>query len=97
MQRRSTLDQVAQITDDIEKSFDMGQVTGAVFLDLTAAYDTAWRTGLYLKKQKAISCRKTTDVIMNLLYKRSFILFADGEASKPYKLKNDVAQGSILA
>ena len=42
-QRRSTLDQVARITDDVEESFDMGQVTGAVFLDLTAAYDTAWR------------------------------------------------------
>ena len=34
---------------------------------------------------------------MNLLYNRSFVLFAGGEASKPYKLKNGVAQGSILA
>ena len=37
---RSTLDQVTQITDDIEESFDTGQVTGATFLDLTAAQ---WR------------------------------------------------------
>ena len=34
---------------------------------------------------------------MNLLYNRSFVLFAGGEASKPYKLKNGVVQGSILA
>ena len=53
---RSTLDQVAEITDDIEESFDTGQVTGAVFLDLTAAYNTVWLIGLHLKMQKAISC-----------------------------------------
>ena len=94
---RSTLDQVAQITDDIEKSFDMGQAIEAVFLDLTSAYDTVWLKGLHLKIQKAIPCRKTTDFILNLLYNRSFVLFADGEASKPYKLKNGVAQESIQA
>ena len=55
---RSTLDQEAQITDDIEKFFDMGQVTGVVFLDLTAAYDTVWLAGLNLKIQKTISCKK---------------------------------------
>ena len=52
---RSTLNQEAQITDDIEESFDMGPVTGAVSLDLIAAYDTVWLTGLQLKIQKAIS------------------------------------------
>ena len=39
------MDQVAQITEDIEKFFDIGQVTGVVFLDLTAAYNTVWLTG----------------------------------------------------
>ena len=39
---------VAQITDNLEQSFDMGQVTGAVFLDLTAPYDTGWLIGLRL-------------------------------------------------
>ena len=75
----------------------MGQVTRAVFLDLTAAYDTVRFTGLHLKIQKAISCSKTTDLIMYLLYNGSFVLFAGGKASKPYKLKNCVAQESILA
>ena len=37
---RSTLDQVAQITDNIEESFDMGQVTEAVFPDIPATFDT---------------------------------------------------------
>ena len=90
---RSTLDQVAQITDDIEESFDMGKVTGAVFLDIIAAYDTAWLAGLHSKIQKATVCyimqkNYDTDLIMNLLYNQLLILFAGGEAtgSKPYKL-----------
>ena len=94
---RSSIDQVVRITEDIEEPFDMVQVTGAVFLDLTAAYDTVWLTGLHLKIQKPISFRKTTELIMNLLYHRSFVFFTGGKASKPSKLKNGVAQGSILA
>ena len=39
-QGRSTLDQVRQLTENIKESYDRGQVTGAVFLHLTAAYDT---------------------------------------------------------
>ena len=69
----------------------MEQVTGAVFLDLTAAYDTVWLAGLHLKLEKTISCRKTADLIMNLLYNRSFAIFAGGEASKRYILKNSLA------
>ena len=34
---------------------------------------------------------------MNLFYSRLFVLFADGEASKPYNPKNGLVQGSILA
>ena len=34
---------------------------------------------------------------MNMLYNRSFILYVEGQASKPYRLKNGVAQGSVLA
>ena len=48
----STLDQVAQITDDIKESFDMRQVTGAVFLNLTTTYDTVRPTSLHLKTIK---------------------------------------------
>ena len=37
---RSTVDQVTLMTQDIEDSFQSKHKTGAVFLDLTAAYDT---------------------------------------------------------
>ena len=37
---RSTCDQVAALTTFIENGFQQNLKTGAVFLDLTAAYDT---------------------------------------------------------
>ena len=46
---RSTCDQVAALTTYIENGFQQQLKTGAVFLDLTAAYDTIWHTGLLVK------------------------------------------------
>jgi len=43
---RSTCEQVAALTTHIENGFQQQLKTCAVFLDLTAAYDTVWHTGL---------------------------------------------------
>jgi len=50
---RSTCDQVAALTTFIENAFQQNLKTGAVFLDLTAAYDTVWHTGFLYKLSKA--------------------------------------------
>ena len=42
---KSTVDQVVLLTQNIEDSFE----AGAVFIDLTAAYDTVWHRGLTCK------------------------------------------------
>jgi len=39
---RSAVDQVNLFTQDIEGSFSAKKKAGAVFVDLTAAYDTVW-------------------------------------------------------
>jgi len=49
---RSTCEQVAALTTHIEDGFQQQLKTGAVFLDLTAAYDTVWHTGLLYKLSK---------------------------------------------
>ena len=46
---RRTCDQVATLTTFIENGFQQNIKTGAVFLDLTAAYDAVWHTGLFLQ------------------------------------------------
>ena len=50
---RSTCDQVAALTTFIANGFQLNLMTGAVFLDLTAAYNTVWYTGLLYKLRKS--------------------------------------------
>ena len=45
----STCDQLSALTTYIENGFQHNLKTGTVFLDLTAAYDTVWHTGLLYK------------------------------------------------
>jgi len=46
---RLAVDQVTLLTQDIEDSFSAKKKAGAVFVDLTAAYDTIWHRGLTCK------------------------------------------------
>ena len=46
---KSTVDQVVLLTQNIEDSFEAKKKAGAVFVDLTAAYDTVWHRGLTCK------------------------------------------------
>ena len=68
---RSTCDQVTALTTFTEDGFKKILKTGAVFLDLTAAHDTVWHTGLLYKLSKCLPfwCIQTVEV---LLRNRSF-------------------------
>ena len=46
--------QVAALASYTESGFQQNLKTGAVFLDLTAAYDTIWHTGLLFKLSKSM-------------------------------------------
>ena len=46
---KSTVDQVVLLTQNIEDSFEAKKKAGAVFVNLTAAYDTVWHRGLICK------------------------------------------------
>jgi len=70
----------------------------AICLDLTAAYDTVLHLGLHLKLLKVLTCQPMVDFVMELLYPRSFVLYtSDGQASRLFRTKNGVAQGSLLS
>ena len=43
---KSILDQAVLMTQNIEGCFEVKRKAGAVFVDLTAIYDTAWPLGL---------------------------------------------------
>ena len=51
---RCTADQVLALTSYIENGFQENLKSGAVFLDLTAAYDTVWHKGLLVKLSRCL-------------------------------------------
>ncbi len=95
---KSTTDQIARLVNDIESAFLKKQKFGTVFIDLTAAYDTVWHRGLYLKLLKTLPDVKLVKFIMQLIQDRSFVLeIFNGLRSRKRKLRNGVPQGSVLA
>ena len=95
---KSTVDQVVLLTQNIEDSFGAKKKAGAVFVDLTAAYDTVWHRGLTCKLLRLLPDNHMVKIIMELDRNRSFTLItSDSKQSRLRRLKNGVPQGSVLA
>ena len=96
--RKSTVDQVVLLTQNVEDSFEAKKKAGAVFVDLTAAYDTVWYRGLTCKLLRLLSDKHMVRMIMELVQNRSFTLTTgDNKQSWLRRFKNGVPQGSVLA
>ena len=78
---KSTVDQVVLLTQNIEDSFEAKKKTGAVFIDLTAAYDTVWHRGLTCKLLRLLPDKHMVKMIMELVRNRSFTL-TTGDSNK---------------
>lgn len=94
---RSCSDQVLSLTSFIEAGYQLKKKTSAVFIDLTAAYDTVWRIGLIYKFIKIVRCLKLARVLNNMLSNRSIKVLLNDKYSKPRLLNNGLPQGSVLA
>ena len=95
---KSTVDQVVLLTQNIEDSFEAKKKAGAVFVDLTAAYDTVWHRGLTCKLLRLLPDKHIVRMIMELVQNRSFTLTTgDSKQSRLRRLKNGIPQGSHLA
>ena len=95
---KSTIDQVVLLTQSIEDSFEAIKKAGAVFVDLTAAYDTVWHRSLTCKLLRLLPDKHMVRMIMELIPNRSFTLTTgDSKQSRLRRLKNGVLQGSVLA
>ena len=95
---KSTVDQVVLLTQNIEDSFETKKKAGAVFVDLTAAYDIVWHRGLTCKLLRLLLDKHMVKMIMELVRIRSFTLTTgDSKQSRLRRLKNGVHQGSVLA
>ena len=91
------MDQVTLLTQHLEDSFEAKKKAGAVFVNLTAAYDTVWHRGLTCKLLHLLPDKHIIQLIMELVLNCSFILKTDSQQSRLRRLKNGVPQGSVLA
>jgi len=72
-------------------------MAGAVFVDLTAAYDTVWHCGLTFKPMQLLYDQHMVHMIMEMVSNRSFTLTTgNSKRSRVPRLKNDVPQECIL-
>ena len=95
---KPTVDHVVLLTQNIEDSFESKKKANAVFVYLTAAYDTVWHRGLTFKLLKLLADKHMVRMITELVQNRSFILTTgDSKQSRLRRLKNGVPQGSVLA
>ena len=94
---RSCCGQVLNLTQYIEDGFENKLITGTVFVDLTAAYDTVNHRALLLKVSKIVRNTTIVQIIESLLSNRRFFVEMDGKRSRWRIQKNGLPQGSVLA
>ena len=85
--RRSCTDQTIKPTQHIEDGFEKEMVTGAIFIDLSAAYDTINRRKLPLKLLEITNDSPLTKFTLTMLSNRSSLSFCvvkevNGETKK---------------
>lgn len=94
---KSCTSQVLNLTQFIEDGFERGMVTGAVFVDLSAAYDTVNIKKLLSKVSSATNDPTFVSLLSELLRNRRFCVHLHGKKSRWRCQKNGLPQGSVLA
>ena len=94
---RSTMDHTVLLTQNIKDLLEAKKKVGAVFVDLTAVYDTAWHRGLTCKLLRLLPDKYMVQMIMELVQNRRFTLTTgDSKQSRLRRLQNGLPQGSVL-
>ena len=95
---KSTVDQVVLLTQNIEDFFKVKKKAGAVFVNLTATYDTVWHRGRICKLLRLLLDKYIVRMIMESVQNQRFTFTtSDSKQSRLSRLKNGVPQRSILA
>ena len=94
---KSTTSQVLNLTQYIEDGFEEGKVTGVVFVDLSAAYDTVNHRCLLHKIMEITKDTCLTELIESMLENRHFFVELGNKKSRWRRLRNGLPQGSVLA
>ena len=93
---RSTESAVTYLTDNIQREIDKGKLVGAVFLDLSKAFDTVSHAVLISKLPSYGISGQPLELLSNYLFHRSQVVQYDNVISNPTSVNMGVPQGSIL-
>ena len=94
----STVDQTVSLTQNIEDSIEAKKKAGAVFVDLSAAYDTVWYRGLTCNVLRLLPNKHMVRMIMELVQNRSFTPNSgNSKQSRLRHLRNGLPKRSVFA
>ena len=94
---KNSTGQILSMCQHIEDGFENKLLTGAVFVDLTAAYDTVNKKIMLQKLFKMTQDRHLTSLIAELMSNRRFFVQMGPRKSKWKVAKNGLPQGGVLA
>ncbi|KAL4154014.1 hypothetical protein QTP88_001847 [Uroleucon formosanum] len=94
---RSCTGQILGLTQHIENGYEKKKITGVVFIDLTAAYDTVNHNLLISKIKDLTKDNTLARTINTLLRNRRYCVELEGKVSRWRIQKNGLPQGSVLA
>lgn len=94
---KSCTGQILNMTQYIEDGFETGCVTGAVLVDLSAAYDTVNHRRLLDKVYQTTKDHRLCMIIQTMLSNRRFFVTLGGQRSRWRIQRNGLPQGSVLA
>ena len=94
---KSCTSQLLNLTQHINDGEQRGMITGAAFVDLSAAYDTVDHKILIQKHYTTTQDSQLCGVFQNMLSNRRFYVELNNERSRWRTQKNGLPQGSVLS
>ena len=92
----STIQQLLFIVHFIKTSWTKGKITQGVFLDVSAAFDKCWHSGLLAKLEQVKVEESSLDLFKSYLSNRKQFVVVDGSKSNIKDVEAGVPQGSRL-
>ena len=94
---RSTLDQLVRLQHDVLYAKNRGRSVVAIFLDLEAAFDLAWHSGILYKLKKCGITGRCFQYIRAFLLDRKITVKVGDTLSEAETLTRGTPQGAILS
>ena len=95
--KRGTADNIAYLTDEVQKSFIKQKQTIAIFIDIKKAYDSI-KTDVIIDSLLKMGFKgKLVKYIQNFLSDRTFNLLLGGIKSDMGRMRKGIPQGSVIS